>query len=286
MKRKIEKVKQMKIKFKNSIHNKLINWGNSNNIKLSAFYWLVTASNIMLLTKNWFKLFYWRLFELKRKYVQMNLKNGYSLEIHSKADLSMFDEIWGTEVYNPTGFEIQKSDVVLDIGAHLGFFSLYAAKKAKKGKVYSYEPFKTNFSGLKHNVKLNNLKNISINNVAVSNKSGLTKFYPFEGHNGCHSLFYRGQNKNALTVKTTTLKEILLKNKIKKCNFLKLDCEGAEFRILLTADNNTLNKIEKIAGELHEYLQKEFTTRQLMQHLKKNGFECVETNGMFYAKKI
>jgi len=133
---------------------------------------------------------------------------------------------------------------------------------------------------------LNKLNNLSINNIAVSNKSGQTKFYPFEGHNGCHSIFYRGQNKkNALTVKTTTLKEIFSKNKINKCNFLKLDCEGAEYKILMGSDKNTLDKIDKIAGELHEYLQKEYTTHQLLQHLRDNNFDCVDYKGMLYARK-
>jgi len=68
------------------------------------------------------------------------------------ADLSMLTEIWVIEEYTPKEFEINTDDVVIDIGAYLGFFSLYAAKLASNGKVHCFEPLPNNFFTLSKNI--------------------------------------------------------------------------------------------------------------------------------------
>lgn len=68
-----------------------------------------------------------------------------------------------------------------------------------------------------------------------------------------------------------------------------MDCEGAEFEILLNADNETLSKIDMIVGEIHDdipYIMERYKIEDLSKHLNKNGFEFYINQGMFYARKI
>lgn len=64
-------------------------------------------------------------------------------------DTWILDEIIFRNVYNCPGYEIKNDDTVIDIGAHIGVFTIYAASKAKNGKVFSFEPLKDNYLLLK-----------------------------------------------------------------------------------------------------------------------------------------
>ena len=81
-----------------------------------------------------------------------------------------------------------------------------------------------------------------------------------------------------------SLEHIFNQNKIQYCDFLKMDCEGAEFEILINTKKLVLKKIRLIAGELHEGLQKRYSTNDLIEHLRANNFQMVIQNGCFYAE--
>lgn len=128
---------------------------------------------------------------------------------------------------------INKNDTIIDIGAHIGGFSIYAADIAKKGKIYSFEPFPSTFETLKNNVLLNKRKNINLNKLAVSKNIGEFNFYVSKINFAENSLHHKYNEK--ITVKTTSLSDIFRKNKIKRCNVLKIDCEGSEYDILFSS---------------------------------------------------
>lgn len=82
------------------------------------------------------------------------------------------------EVYNFIDNYLKNGDVFFDIGANVGIFSLYAAKKNKANKVFSFEPEYSNLSILKENIIHNGLMNqIKPNSVAISDFSGLTNLH-------------------------------------------------------------------------------------------------------------
>lgn len=67
-------------------------------------------------------------------------------------------EEFETEIFKK---EIKKGDTVLDLGAHIGYYTLLAAKLVgEKGKVFAFEPEPTNFALLKKNIKINNYQNV------------------------------------------------------------------------------------------------------------------------------
>ena len=66
-----------------------------------------------------------------------------------------------------------------------------------------------------------------------------------------HSLYPLGKDGGQIAVQVITLAEVMSQHGIDRINFLKLDCEGAEFNILLNASDAILARIDKISMEVH-----------------------------------
>ena len=73
---------------------------------------------------------------------------------------------------------LQQGDVVVDVGAHIGFYSLLAADKVgEKGHVYAFEPAPATFEILNANISINAFDNITAVKKAVTDKSGVAQMH-------------------------------------------------------------------------------------------------------------
>jgi len=151
--------------------------------------------------------------------------------------------------YTPNGFEIKPDDFVIDIGAHVGSFSLLAGSRATRGAVIAYEPDPENYTQWVHNINDAKFSHVSIEQKAVSAKSGPITFHHDEKNNAESSIHKQGSH--SFTVTSTTLADIVNDHAIQKCNVLKLDCEGAEYDIIFGSPPALFEKIEKIVMECH-----------------------------------
>lgn len=243
--------------------------------------------------KNWW-VFYIDFFNLSQeKKILFSLFNGVKFYMKSgQTEGLIINEIWGEKVYTPESFLISEKDTVVDIGAHKGVFSIYAAKKAVNGVVYSFEPFKENISFLKKNIQINKCKNISVFETAVSNKNGYDDLYikpDFSaGISSIKSEYTSGNEVKKIKVKAITLEKIFKMCKIDKINFLKIDCEGGEYKILLNTPKELFKRIDKISMEYHQI--NEYKIGVLKDLLLKYGFKVSvvpvdNVIGMLYATK-
>lgn len=233
---------------------------------------------------------------VRKKYFIYKLKNGVRYRVRANTfDRIAVTETWVYRCYNPKGFEIRKNDVVFDIGAHIGAFSIFAAKS--KANVYAFEPVPENYELLKENVELNTAKNITPVNKAVLSRKQTIKIILSPGHTGGHSQFfsafnstYLSENKNEyVEAETVSLQDFIEKNEIRGIDFLKMDCEGAEYDILFNCPDSILGKIKKISMEYH-CIDKKRDSAALKGFLEKKGFEVTTIPfshqvGMLYALK-
>src|SRR3989344_4760894 len=184
--------------------------------------------------------------------------------------------------------KLTDKDILIDIGAHIGVFSVFAAHYAKNGKVYSFEPSNENFSLLKKNLEINKLNNLEIFNKAVSNKSGNKIFYISESKNKGSNSLYPIKNSNKISVPAVSFANFIKSKKLKKINFLKMDCEGGEYKILFNCPKNVLRSIEKISMEYHN-LNEKFNGKTMKSFLESNGFLIKiipdPNKGIIYAKR-
>lgn len=221
------------------------------------------------------------LIKVKTKCELYKFRDGTKIRVHpnSKGLNYVFYSAYLKREYDGLKmFEIKADDIVIDIGAHLGFFTIKAAKTAVNGTVYAFEPFSMHYKLLEENIVSNQFNNVKLFNRAVTDKDGeLSFFYTMIGDPGDTSLFKINPEEKTYEekVKTISLQDFFQKEKLDRCDFLKIDCEGAEYSILMSADRNTLNKIQKIAMEWHRF-EPEQSPQKLAEFLKENGFNLIE----------
>lgn len=139
---------------------------------------------------------------------------------------------------------IKPGMTVVDIGAHVGYFSiLFSELVGKEGKVLAFEPDPANFNILKLNAE--NRKNIETFNLAVSDKEGSIDFYETLDKTGSHSLIPSDFRSNKITVNSITLDNFLSTKKI-KVDVIKMDIEGAEPLALVGMVNTLKNEVKLV----------------------------------------
>jgi len=100
-------------------------------------------------------------------------------DLNSDADESVFNEIFLEKDYRPVEEIIKRAkNPVIDIGAHIGLFSIYVRTINPTVIIFAYEPEKANFQALKSNLKLNHVEaNIIVKNLAVGAREGEKALY-------------------------------------------------------------------------------------------------------------
>jgi FkbM family methyltransferase len=159
--------------------------------------------------------------------------------------------------YRLTRMHFDKGDVVIDIGAHIGLFSMYLAKRWPGITIYAFEPFPTNFRNCADNLVLNGVTNVVLSPVGIASCRRLLTMKTDAHNSGGASAIVRtfDSDLTASGVTAITLEEVFSLHQIRRCKLLKIDCEGMEYEILTGA--RVLEKIEYLAGEFHAsaYLQ-------------------------------
>lgn len=164
-----------------------------------------------------------------------------------------------------------KNSIILDLGTHIGGFTIKALHNGAS-KVYSVEICKENIQLISQNVNLNGYSckyfeqdgetSVTIIDRAIhDNDNGIYINLNNSYNNECeykHRYIYNchdtspepTENKNTF-FKSISLNTIFNKCNIEKINIMKIDCEGAEWRALYGASNETLDKIDIIVGEFN-----------------------------------
>jgi FkbM family methyltransferase len=167
---------------------------------------------------------------------------------------------------------VRPDDVVLDVGAHIGTFALRIGKRVPDGRVFAIEASRDSYELLVRNVALNNMARISTDRFAMSDRAGSIRLHHDHenwGHTIMKPVTARGE-----AVPTVTLGQYLDDRGIERCNLAKLNCEGAEFPILMAASDADLRRIERLVVFYHlDLVDERFSLDALEQRLAASGFE-------------
>ncbi|HWD23850.1 MAG TPA: FkbM family methyltransferase [Acidimicrobiales bacterium] len=126
--------------------------------------------------------------------------------------------------------EIRQGDVVLDIGANIGYYTLILARLVgDHGRVYAFEPDPANFHLLKKNVRANGYQNVVFIKKAVSDASGSLNLYLCPDNKGDHRVYDSHDDRTSIAIEATTIDEQFAEFQ-GEINFIKMDIQGAEGR--------------------------------------------------------
>lgn len=176
-------------------------------------------------------------------------------------------EIFLDGVYNQT---LANNAYILDCGAHIGLSVIYLKKICPSANIVCFEPDNKNYDLLQKNIAAHQLKNIDARNEAVWNENTTLHFIQ-EGN--MSSKIGENSNSNTVTVKASRLKDFLNK----KVDFLKLDIEGAEYKVMKDIAEN-LNLVEKMFIEYHGTFDQNKELLEILELVSNAGFK-------FYIKE-
>lgn len=233
--------------------------------------------NLVRNVSNWYGYLPYKLGIHRPPTLRFITRAGFELDVPSHL-IRAFKEIFMTENYQKHFPDFDESEVrtIIDIGANVGFFSFHAVTRYPNARVYAYEPWPANFRILERNLRTNPGAPITAVASAVSRARGEISFHvdSEDSISTSASVVPLEGLGTRVSVPSVRLEDVFLAHGIERCDFLKVDCEGAEYEILLSTPPEILSRIDRIAMEVHEVPGHEIA--ELRALLERNGFVVVD----------
>jgi FkbM family methyltransferase len=179
--------------------------------------------------------------------VSTRLPDGQWARFWSRGDDNITSQIYwrewhGVEPEQTLLFELmaRRARMTIDVGAHVGFYTVIAALANPAGRVYAFEPLERAYKRLATNIALNNLSNVRAHNVAVSDEDGWADFMhpvtasiPSSSSLSHEFMETVGYELTTSSVRTVRLDSFLPRAERAECDLIKLDTESTETSVLL-----------------------------------------------------
>jgi FkbM family methyltransferase len=195
------------------------------------------------------------------------LRNGQAIRIQ-KDQAFVLNEIYRDRVYDVPGVDLAACRNIVDLGANVGVFALYASSKSPNAIIHCFEPAAATFAELQGNLKANRVKAVA-HHAAISVTRGSARLY----HTGTAAEWSLSGGSGGLCeeVDCIDLASVLDLVKYAPIDFMKVDVEGAELEVLEKASDRQLRLIGALSIEWHHSLER---AGPLLCRLRQIGFEA------------
>jgi FkbM family methyltransferase len=182
------------------------------------------------------------------------------------------------KIHEPTATKIfmdyiKEDNIILDIGANLGYFTCIAGKLASKGRTYAFDVDPKCLNLIEKNLALNNINNVMVANYALSDKNETVKIKKLDSPNPGIVINSHPSN-HYIEVESITVDDFLRDHGIVP-DFIKIDVEGAEGKVLKGMKEVLKMEHVIILVEIHvKHLTRYFNTdyREIIDLLLKHDF--------------
>jgi FkbM family methyltransferase len=152
----------------------------------------------------------------------------------------------------------EKTHTIVDAGANIGTFSLFAARTAPDARIVALEPFPTTRARLESHVKRNGLANrVECRPWALAGSEGRRFMLGADEPSQFRGLSEAGQGEEGVVVEAVTLERLLDRTGLECVDLLKMDIEGSEHEVLLSTSDKVLHRFKSIALEYHPNRRKQ-----------------------------
>jgi FkbM family methyltransferase len=211
----------------------------------------------------------------------IRFRNGLSLTVDNsmRGALTALVDTYPSYMRN-LGISLEPGDIVIDVGAHVGAFSIPALFYNPGIKILAFEPDPVNFRLLKENAVRNGLQENGLFtfNLAVADTEGQLMFArgrtSTTGSIARSGFFKAAPASEIVLVSATNIENIFHQHSIDRCRLLKVDCEGSEYEIFERLPEAILSRIENIIVEVHP--ARAGTPAELKSGLEMKGFRVLE----------
>jgi len=195
-------------------------------------------------------------------------------KVRGKMDVWSLKETLLDRFYERLGFAVQDGWTIVDIGGGIGDYTIFAAHGHNLARVTAFEPFPESYRLLQENLVLNQIRNVQLSAQAIGSREGRLQFAagqvdPLSRQTTLASAESAGES---LSVDAIRLESVLALPNIGRIDLLKLDCEGAEYDILLNSPAAVLEKIDRIVMEYHDGVTP-FNHLDLANYLTEHGYQ-------------
>jgi len=197
-------------------------------------------------------------FNYKDKFVALEI--GNQVRNKKNIDLATVNEIFNENVYRVNEEMLKDAEVVVDLGANIGAFTVLAGILGAK-KIYSIEPNPENIKYLKSNIYNNNIETkVLISENAILDTKGIyemrdqdrdTHIIKLEDLESDYSRELTPSKEGTFEANAITLEKFFENNDLKEVDVLKCDIEWSEYPIFTNASKETLDKIKYLTMEFH-----------------------------------
>lgn len=216
---------------------------------LSNLKWLTISFNALVKeVENWVEVLVYFISPIHVSPLTIRLRNGDHLTVPENYIFEAIAETLLLNVYDLG--QLSAGAIVVDIGASVGDFALLASR-SPDSRVYAFEPSPNTYRYMQSNLASNARIGVRLFNA------------PANGH---------------------TVDSILNTYGESKIDFLKIDCEGCEYKVLLECSQASLNKVARVAIEIHPITGTAET--QLISALKHAGFSVTEWKGRGHGRYV
>ena len=221
----------------------------------------------------------------KREQFVFRLAHGVEAEV-PRAMLFTFKELFFTDDYFrglPRGRFGDRPLTVIDVGANVGYFSLYVFARFPGSRVIAFEPIESNFRLLEANRERNAKQDWTLVQQAVYSSSGplVLTMAPEDEFTTDATIFDNARGNQEISVDAVTLEDILKSNVPGVVDYLKLDCEGAEYDVLYGCPPELFERIGTIVVETHPGRAENQNKAALERYLTSVGYTTKTDNGPF-----